>query len=53
MIVGLIDLKQTFKINTNPVLIMAGGFGKRLGELTKNTPKPILKLEMKFCLKKL
>ena len=26
----------------NPVIIMAGGFGKRLGELTKSTPKPML-----------
>lgn len=25
-------------------LIMAGGFGKRLGELTKKTPKPMLKV---------
>ena len=27
-----------------PMLIMAGGFGKRLGELTKETPKPLLKI---------
>ena len=26
------------------VVIMAGGMGKRLGELTKNTPKPMLKV---------
>ena len=26
----------------NPVLIMAGGFGKRLGPLTENCPKPLL-----------
>jgi len=25
------------------VLLMAGGFGKRLGNLTKNTPKPLIK----------
>ena len=52
MILILIDLKQTFKINTNPVLIMAGGFGKRLGELTKNTPKPILKIGNEILLEK-
>lgn len=30
------------KKNTNRVVIMAGGLGSRLGELTKNTPKPML-----------
>lgn len=28
----------------NPVVIMAGGFGKRLGELTIDTPKPLIKV---------
>lgn len=28
-------------------LIMAGGFGKRLGNLTKNTPKPLLEINGK------
>lgn len=28
----------------NPVLLMAGGFGKRLMPLTENTPKPLLNL---------
>lgn len=28
-------------------LIMAGGFGKRLGNITKNTPKPLLKIKSK------
>ena len=28
----------------NPVLIQAGGFGKRLGKLTTDTPKPMLKI---------
>jgi len=28
----------------NPVLIMAGGYGKRLMPLTKDTPKPMLKI---------
>jgi len=45
----LIDLKTVRQIRHNnrlPVraLIMAGGFGKRLGQLTENTPKPMLKV---------
>jgi dTDP-glucose pyrophosphorylase len=32
-----------FKLRENWVIIMAGGLGKRLGELTKDTPKPMLK----------
>ena len=31
----------------NPVIIMAGGSGSRLGNLTKNCPKPMLKIENK------
>lgn len=31
-------------IMDNPVVIMAGGLGSRLGELTKDTPKPMLQV---------
>ena len=31
----------------NPIVIMAGGLGKRLGELTKNVPKPMLRIKGK------
>ena len=31
----------------NPVFLMAGGFGKRLQPLTKNIPKPLLKVGQK------
>jgi|APSaa5957512535_1039671.scaffolds.fasta_scaffold69370_2 dTDP-glucose pyrophosphorylase len=31
-----------FKFKSNWVVIMAGGLGTRLGDLTKNTPKPML-----------
>lgn len=36
-----------FKVETNWVVIMAGGLGTRLGELTKDTPKPMLKVKGK------
>jgi len=37
-----------FKPTENPpLLIMAGGFGKRLGKLTENYPKPMLKISGK------
>jgi len=32
----------TFVTRDNPVVIMAGGLGSRLGQLTKETPKPML-----------
>lgn len=35
---------------TNDVIIMAGGEGKRLGSLTKNCPKPMLKINGKHIL---
>lgn len=35
------------QVNSNFVIIMAGGFGTRLKELTKNTPKPMLKVGKK------
>ena len=47
-VIGLYDWNSlsnfNFKIN-NYFLIMAGGFGKRLLPLTKNDPKPLLKIE--------
>ncbi|HHD0454817.1 TPA: nucleotidyltransferase family protein [Campylobacter coli] len=35
------------QVNSNFVIIMAGGLGTRLKELTKNTPKPMLKVGKK------
>lgn len=38
-------LERKYNIyNTTKVVIMAGGLGSRLGELTQNTPKPMLKI---------
>jgi dTDP-glucose pyrophosphorylase len=37
-------------INDLEVILMAGGFGKRLMPLTKNTPKPLLKVKKKSLL---
>lgn len=36
-----------FNLKPNWVVIMAGGLGRRLGELTKDTPKPMLKVGAK------
>ena len=44
-------------ININHALILAGGMGSRLGDLTKNTPKPMLKIKgmpiIEHCIQKL
>lgn len=43
-LVGLeiLDELITREAKSTPVVLMAGGLGTRLGELTKNTPKPML-----------
>ena len=35
------------KINKNPMIILCGGKGKRMGEITKKIPKPLLKMGKK------
>ncbi|OUU62656.1 MAG: hypothetical protein CBC22_03965 [Alphaproteobacteria bacterium TMED62] len=37
-------LIEEINVTSKTALIMAGGFGKRLGDKTKNTPKPLLKV---------
>ncbi|NTS75362.1 CBS domain-containing protein [Catenovulum sp. SM1970] len=48
-LVDLVSLKDLLKPvkQLNPVLLMAGGFGRRLGDLTKTCPKPMLKIGSK------
>ncbi len=43
-IVGIHEIDELIKsaAKTNKVVLMAGGLGSRLGEFTKNTPKPML-----------
>lgn len=45
-IVGLVTTADFLDIpvRSNPVVIMAGGKGERLAELTRDTPKPMLKV---------
>jgi dTDP-glucose pyrophosphorylase len=38
------DILTNKVVYKNPVLLMAGGFGKRMMPLTKTTPKPLLKI---------
>ncbi|PLX74825.1 MAG: nucleotidyl transferase [Desulfuromonas sp.] len=50
-VVALDDLE--FNAKPNRVVIMAGGMGTRLGELTKHTPKPMLEVGKKSILENL
>jgi len=43
-VVNLEIIRQKQKKIKNPVILMAGGFGKRLHPLTKNKPKPLIKV---------
>jgi dTDP-glucose pyrophosphorylase/predicted transcriptional regulator len=45
-IVDLVTMKNLIEDSKleNTVFLMAGGFGKRLGELTNDTPKPLLNI---------
>ena len=39
-------MKEKLKINKLKVVILAGGFGTRLSEHTKDIPKPMIKMMM-------
>lgn len=45
-VVGLVTPADflDIRVRTNPVVIMAGGKGERLAELTRETPKPMLRV---------
>lgn len=47
-IVNLLVLKESLRLRRhNPVVIMAGGLGSRLGDLTKACPKPMIPINGK------
>ncbi len=50
-IITLDDYEYNFR--PNHVVIMAGGLGSRLGDLTKETPKPMLKVNNKPILERI
>lgn len=51
---GLVFLDDLeFNAKSNRVVIMAGGFGRRLGELTREIPKPMLRVGKKSMLENL
>jgi dTDP-glucose pyrophosphorylase len=43
-VLSLKDVQNTEPLKDNAIILMAGGLGSRLGELTANCPKPMLKL---------
>ena len=43
-VLSLKDVQNIEPVKENAVILMAGGLGSRLGELTANCPKPMLKL---------
>ena len=47
------DLRLQGEVKNNPILIMAGGFGRRLLPLTKAIPKPLLKIGKERILDKI
>lgn len=48
ILVDVVELnEEQFELKPNWVVIMAGGLGTRLGDLTKDTPKPMLDVDGK------
>jgi len=43
-----IFMKKNNYLPTNQCVILAGGYGSRLGDITKKTPKPLLKINNRF-----
>ena len=52
-IISYKDLRLQGEVKNNPILIMAGGFGRRLLPLTKAIPKPLLKIGKERILDKI
>ena len=43
-LIKVISINESSSIDLPPVVIMAGGIGKRLGQITKDKPKPLVEL---------
>ncbi len=46
-IIDIVNIKNQLGYIPVDVILMAGGFGTRLGSLTKNTPKPLIRINNK------
>ncbi len=50
VLIDILTSNQLINAALPPVVLMAGGLGKRLGDLTKNNPKPLVKLQKNIAI---